>query len=91
MTTLIWFTATFLSGLILITFVPVIAYFNPIAGIVFGFIFFRLFLLSFSCLRDYRNAIRWAEQASNSPLLNNDPQNITTLPAHPLNDQYLGK
>jgi hypothetical protein len=88
MTTFIWFLAMLLSGLFLITIVPVLFYFNPIAGAVFGFIFLRLFLLSISVFKDHRNAEKWANEAAYSPILNNDPNNIVSLPAHHLHDQF---
>lgn len=91
MSSILWIINAFLVGLLLVTFVPVILYFNPICGIVFGFLFLRIFVLCINVIRDERAAQQWCDDAANSPILNNDPQNIVDLPAHPLHNQYLGK
>ncbi len=91
MSSVIWFICSFLAGLFLITFVPVLFYFNPICGLVFGIIFFKLFVLSVQIFKDERAAQKWCDDVADSPLLNNDPQNIVSLPAHPLHHEYTRK
>ncbi len=88
MTKLIWLASSILSFLFLILFIPIIFSFNIIAGSVLGYIFFRLFVLCIESYINENNAIEWADSASDSPLLNNNPQNISNLPAHPLHDRY---
>lgn len=88
MTKFIWLASSILSFLFLILFIPILMSFNIIAGSVLAYIFFRLFVLSIKCFINENNASKWADTASNSPLLNNSPQNISNLPAHPLHDRY---
>ena len=42
-------------------------------------------------MKDEYEADRWCEDASDSPILNNNPQNIVNLPDHPLHDQFTNK
>lgn len=90
MTNLIWFLAMLLSGLFLVLFIPILFEFNFFAGAVLGIIFFKIFLLSISCFRNHEKAEYWCDEASSSPLLNNNAQNIVTFPAHHLHNQFVG-
>ena len=91
MSKLMWFFNALMTGTFLVLFVPVLFEFNPIMAMVFGLIFLRLFILSIKIIKDEYEADRWCEDASDSPILNNNPQNIVNLPDHPLHDQFTNK
>ncbi|ENW02964.1 hypothetical protein [Acinetobacter beijerinckii] len=91
MSKLIWFFNALITGMILVLFVPVFFEFNPIMAMVFGIIFLRLFILCIKIIKDKYEAEKWCQDAANSPILNNNPQNIVNLPAHPLHDQFTNK
>lgn len=88
---LIWLVCLILNGVLLFVVAPVLFSFNPICGLVFGYIFLRLFLFSFSALKDERAYQKWLEAAENNPLLDNSAQNIITHPQHHLYDNYTGQ